>query len=67
MERLIEITVEPVIDLPGIRTGMPSPICSTTLKWFYNRSRRHSAFGYRSAVQFLQDWITSQHERKIAA
>jgi len=34
---------------------------------FYNRSRRHSTLGYHSPVQFLQDWITSQHERKIAA
>lgn len=34
---------------------------------FYNRSRRHSTLGYRSPVQVLQDWITSQHERKIAA
>ena len=34
---------------------------------FYNRSRRHSTLGYHSPVQFLQDWITKQHERKIAA
>ena len=34
---------------------------------FYNRSRRHSTLGYNSPVQFLQDWITSQHEQKIAA
>jgi putative transposase len=34
---------------------------------FYNRTRRHSVLGYRSPVQFLQDWITSQHGRKIAA
>jgi transposase InsO family protein len=34
---------------------------------FYNRSRRHSTLGYRSPVQFLQNWITTQHERKIAA
>jgi len=34
---------------------------------FYNRSRRHSTLGYCSPVQFLQDWITRQHERKIAA
>jgi putative transposase len=34
---------------------------------FYNRSRRHSTLGYHSPVQFLQDWITTQHERKLAA
>ena len=34
---------------------------------FYNRTRRHSTLGYHSPVQFLQDWITTQHERKIAA
>ena len=34
---------------------------------FYNRSRRHSTLGYHSPVQFLQDWITTQHERKMAA
>jgi len=34
---------------------------------FYNRSRRHSTLGYHSPVQFLQDWIKSQHERKMAA
>lgn len=34
---------------------------------FYNRSRRHSTLGYHSPVQFLQDWIMNQHERKMAA
>jgi len=34
---------------------------------FYNRSRRHSTLGYHSPVQFLQDWITTQHKRKMAA
>ena len=34
---------------------------------FYNRSRRHSTLGYHSPVQFLQDWITTQHERELAA
>ncbi len=33
----------------------------------YNRSRRHSALSYRSPIQFLQDWITSQQKRKMAA
>ena len=33
---------------------------------FYNR--RHPATpGYHSPVQFLQDWITNQHEQKMAA
>ena len=34
---------------------------------YYNRSRRHHTLGYHSPVQFLQDWITTQHERKMAA
>jgi len=34
---------------------------------FYNRSRRHSTLGYNSPAQFLQDWITKQHEQKMAA
>jgi putative transposase len=34
---------------------------------FYNRSRRHSTLGYRSPIQFLQDWIATEHERKMAA
>ena len=34
---------------------------------FYNRSRRHSTLGSKSPARFLQDWITTQHERNIAA
>lgn len=34
---------------------------------FYNRSRRHSALGYHSPIQFLHHWITTQHEQKMAA
>ncbi len=34
---------------------------------FYNRSRRHSTLGYQSPIQFLQGWIKTQHERKMAA
>lgn len=34
---------------------------------FYNRSRRHSTLGYRSPIRFLQDWIKTQHEQKMAA
>jgi putative transposase len=34
---------------------------------FYNRRRRHSTLGYRSPAQFLRDWITNEHEPKLAA
>lgn len=34
---------------------------------FYNRSRRHSTLGYHSPLQFLQDLITNEHKRKMAA
>ena len=34
---------------------------------FYNRSRRHSTLGYKSPTQFLHNWITTQHERNLAA
>ena len=34
---------------------------------FYNRRRRHSTLGYASPEQFLNDWISSQHEKELAA
>ncbi len=34
---------------------------------FYNRSRRHSTLQSKSPVQFLQDWISTQHEQNLAA
>ena len=34
---------------------------------FYNRRRRHSTLGYASPEQFLKDWISSQHEKELAA
>jgi len=35
---------------------------------FYNRSRRHSRFGYSSPVRFLEDWIGKRvdHHPKAA-
>ena len=37
------------------------------IEMFYNRSRRHSTLCYRSPSQFLQHWITTQQQRKLAA
>lgn len=34
---------------------------------FYNRRQRHSTLGYVSPVKFLEDWLSTQHERKLAA
>lgn len=34
---------------------------------FYNRKRQHSTLGYASPTRFLEDWLSTQHERKLAA
>jgi putative transposase len=37
------------------------------IEMFYNRSRRQSTLGYQSPSQFLQHWIVTQQQRKLAA
>jgi hypothetical protein len=34
---------------------------------FYNRKRQHSTLGYRSPIQFLENWISEQHQQKRVA
>jgi putative transposase len=34
---------------------------------FYNRRRRHATLKGQSPTQFLQDWISTQHEQNLAA
>ncbi len=34
---------------------------------FYNRKRLHFTLGYASPVVFLENWISAQHEKKLAA
>jgi transposase InsO family protein len=37
------------------------------IETFYNRKRLHSTLGYKSPTQFLNDWISAQHEEKLVA
>ena len=34
---------------------------------FYNRTRRHSTLGYKSPMQFLEDWRMAQHDENLVA
>ncbi|MBI4741042.1 MAG: IS3 family transposase [Betaproteobacteria bacterium] len=34
---------------------------------FYNRKRQHPTLGYRSPTQFLESWISKQHQEKLVA
>jgi len=34
---------------------------------FYNRKRQHSTLGCVSPVKFLANWVSTQHEQKLAA
>lgn len=34
---------------------------------FYNRKRQHSTLGYRSPVQYLEQWTGEQNQEKLAA
>ena len=37
------------------------------IETFYNRKRQHSTLGYVSPVKFLENWVSTQHEQKLAA
>ena len=34
---------------------------------FYNRTRQHSTLGYRSPVQYREDWMKKQNQENLAA
>jgi len=34
---------------------------------FDNRRRQHSTLGYASPMKFLEDWVSTQHEKELAA
>ena len=33
----------------------------------YNRKRQHSTLGYKSPMQFLDDWLSAQQKEKLVA
>jgi putative transposase len=37
------------------------------IEFFYNRKRQHSTLGYASPMKYLENWISVQHEEKLAA
>jgi transposase InsO family protein len=34
---------------------------------FYNRTRQHVTLGYRSPVQYLEEWMKRQNQENLAA
>ena len=34
---------------------------------FYNRKRQHSTLGYQSPIQYLEQWLSVQHQQQLAA
>ena len=54
----------------GVRYATHAQIKATAFEYieiFYNRKRQHSTLGYRSPVQFLENWIKAQHQEKLVA
>ncbi len=37
------------------------------IEGFYNRTRRHSTLGYKSLIQFMDAWISTQHRGNLVA
>ena len=54
----------------GIRYATHAGIKATAIEYievFYNRKRQHSTLGYKSPIQFLEQWISEQHQEKLVA
>lgn len=54
----------------GIRYATHADMKAVSFEYievFYNRKRQHSTLGYRSPTQFLEDWVSEQHQEKLVA
>ena len=53
----------------GVRYETHANIKSATFEYievFYNRKRLHSTLGYKSPMDFLNEWNQQQHEKLVA-
>jgi len=53
----------------GVRFATHAEIKATAFEYieaFYNRKRQHSTLGYKSPVQFLENWTREQHQELVA-
>jgi transposase InsO family protein len=54
----------------GVRYATHAEIKAAAFEYievFYNRKRQHSTLGYSSPAQFLENWISEQHQEKLVA
>ena len=54
----------------GVRFATRAEMTAASFEYievFYNRKRMHSTLGYKSPIQFLNDWISAQHTEKQVA
>ena len=54
----------------GLRYATRAAMTAASFEYievFYNRTRRHSTLGYRSPMQFLDEWPLAQHEKNLVA
>ena len=54
----------------GIRYATHAKMKATSFEYievFYNRKRQHSTLGYRSPIQFMENWLNEQQQEKRVA
>ena len=54
----------------GVRFATRAEMTAASFEYievFYNRKRLHSTLGYKSPIQFLNNWLSTQHGEKLVA